>query len=163
MQASPTVHAFRSLHDVPSATVVVALHVPEAGSHACAPAHIVAPGHAMTLLPTQAPPWHVSVCVQGLPSLHAIVLLVCTQPVAGLQLSVVHELPSSHEIGVLVHAPPEHVPLPGTWHRSVTGQGVGGVVSAFWQVPVALQALHVPQPVAGALQQKPSVHRPAAH
>jgi hypothetical protein len=110
MQASPTVHGFWSVHDVPSAAVVVALHVPEAGSHACAPAHWVAPGQLTTLLPTQAPPWHVSVCVQGLPSLHAIVLFVCTQPVAGLQLSVVHGLPSSHEIAALEHAPPEQVP-----------------------------------------------------
>jgi hypothetical protein len=36
--------------------------------------------------------------------------------------------------------------------------------SAFWQLPVALQALHVPQPMAEAVQQKPSVQdRPAAH
>ncbi len=91
---------------------------------------------------------------------------MCTQPVAVLQLSVVQRLPSSHVIGALVHRPPEQVPLfgPGRWHRSEIVQGVGGVVSAFWQLPVALHALHAPQPVAGALQQKPSVHdRPVTH
>jgi hypothetical protein len=160
MQTSPTVHMFWSVHAVPSATGVVGLHIPEAGSHACAPAHCVAPGQVTGLLPTHTPPWHVSVWVQGLASLHAIVLFVCTQPVAGLQLSVVHGLLSSHEIAVLVHAPPEQVP-PATWHMSVTMQETP---SAFWQLPVPLHALHAPQPVAGAVQQKPSVQdRPAAH
>jgi len=38
------------------------------------------------------------------------------------------------------------------------------VLSAFWQLPVALHALHGPQPAAGAVQQTLSVQvRPAAH
>lgn len=108
-QLSPVVQPLPSLQDVPFATAAPA-HNPVDGSHACAPMHGVAPGQLMTLLPTQTPPWHASVCVQGLPSLHAIVLFVCTQPVAGLQLSVVHGLPSSQEIGVVMHAPPVHIP-----------------------------------------------------
>jgi hypothetical protein len=42
-----------------------------------------------------APPWHVpppqtSFVVHALPSSQAFVLFVCTHPVAGLQVSVVH-------------------------------------------------------------------------
>ena len=90
---------------------------------------------------------------------HGFVLFVCTQPVPGVQLSVVHGLPSSQDTGVLTHVPPEQVP-DAWWHRSVT---VHELV-VFWQLPVALHAWQVPQPVAGALQQNPSVHdRPAVH
>jgi len=44
--------------------------------------------------PTQAPPLHVSLVVQALPSLHGALLLVWTQPVAGSQPSSVQPLPS---------------------------------------------------------------------
>jgi hypothetical protein len=47
-----------------------------------------------------------SLTVQGLPSSHAAVLAVFTQPVAGEQLSSVHTLPSSQ-----VAVAPAHVPL----------------------------------------------------
>src|SRR2546422_6572961 len=54
----------------------------------------------------QAPPLHTS-SVQTLPSLaHGAVLFVWTQPVAGLQLSVVQTFPSS-QLGA---GPPTHVP-----------------------------------------------------
>jgi hypothetical protein len=46
------------------------------------------------LLPTQLPAWHVSFCVHAFPSSQAFVLLVKTQPVAGLHESVVQTLPS---------------------------------------------------------------------
>ena len=45
--------------------------------------------------PTQVPPLHVSLVVHALPSLHALVLFVCTQPVDVLQVSVVQGLVSS--------------------------------------------------------------------
>src|SRR5437667_443496 len=45
--------------------------------------------------PTQLPPEHVSPVVQALPSSQGFVLLVWVQPVAGVQPSVVHTLPSS--------------------------------------------------------------------
>ena len=44
--------------------------------------------------------------VQALPSLHAAELLVCAQPVAGLQVSSVHGLPSEQ----LTVEPPRHAP-----------------------------------------------------
>jgi hypothetical protein len=47
--------------------------------------------------------------VQAFPSSQAIVLFTVTQPVAGLQLSVVQRLPSSQLSGVPTQAPPEHV------------------------------------------------------
>jgi hypothetical protein len=81
--------------------------------------------------PTQTPPAHVSFVVQALPSLHALVLLVCAQPVAGTHESfvqtllslqfgagpptqtppaqvsaVVHALPSLHEMVLLAFTQP---------------------------------------------------------
>jgi hypothetical protein len=81
-----------------------------------------------------------------------------TQPVDELQLSAVHGLSSLHEIAALEHAPLVHVPSE-TWHLSETTHGM---LSAFWQLPVALHALHAPQAL--LVQQKWSVQdRPAAH
>src|SRR5262245_56268037 len=57
--------------------------------------------------PAQLPPEQVSFVVQALPSLHAAVLLVCTQPVAGSQLSSVQGLPSSQPSA----GPPTQVPF----------------------------------------------------
>src|SRR5262249_26559846 len=56
--------------------------------------------------PTQVPPLHVSAVVQALPSSQDAVLLVCTQPVAMLQLSFVQTLPSLQLGG----GPPTPVP-----------------------------------------------------
>src|SRR6266852_5356807 len=62
--------------------------------------------------PTQVPPLHASLVVQAFPSLQGLVLLVCTQPVAGLQLSSVQTLPSSQlGAGPPTHAPPAQVSL----------------------------------------------------
>jgi hypothetical protein len=49
--------------------------------------------------PTHAPFAQVSVWVQALPSLQEFELLVKTQPVAGMHVSVVHGLESLHTIG----------------------------------------------------------------
>lgn len=56
--------------------------------------------------PKHVPPAHVSPVVQALPSSQGAVLLVCVQPVAGLQASSVHTLPSS-QLGA---GPPRQVP-----------------------------------------------------
>src|SRR5207249_2424340 len=56
--------------------------------------------------PMQRPPLQASLVVQALPSLHGAVLLVCAQPVDGLQVSSVQRLPSS-QLGA---APPTHRP-----------------------------------------------------
>jgi hypothetical protein len=60
--------------------------------------------------PSGVPARHVPIpqaspTVQAFPSSQAFVLLTKTQPVAGLQLSVVHEFPSSHAAGVPTHEP----------------------------------------------------------
>ena len=56
--------------------------------------------------PTHAPPLQVSFVVQALPSLHALVLFVCLQPVAGSHASSVQGLPSSQFGATLpTHAP----------------------------------------------------------
>src|SRR6266849_2885098 len=100
-QVSFVVQAFPSSQE---AVLLVCVH-PLAGSHASS---------VQTLLslqlgagpPTHVPPEHVSLVVQAFPSLQEAVLLVCTQPVAGLQLSSVQMLPSS-QLGA---GPPTHVP-----------------------------------------------------
>jgi hypothetical protein len=49
----------------------------------------------------------VSPVVHTLPSLHGLLLPVCAQPVTGWQVSVVHTLPSSQEIGSPTQVPAE--------------------------------------------------------
>src|SRR5438876_823450 len=101
LQASPVVQAFPSLQG----SVVRGCVQPVAG---------LQPSVVQTLPssqfgaapPTHVPPLQASPVVQGLPSLQGLVLLVCVQPVAGLQPSVVQTLPSS-QLGA---APPTHVP-----------------------------------------------------
>src|SRR5204862_6714367 len=75
------------------------------GSHVST-VHLLPSSQFFAEPPTHAPPLQASVVVQGLPSLQGLVLLVCVQPVAGLQPSVVQTLPSS-QLGA---APPTHVP-----------------------------------------------------
>jgi hypothetical protein len=118
----------------------------------------VAPGQAFGV-PVQTPAWQVALAEQALPSLHtAPVRAVCTQPVAGLQLSLVQALLSSQEIAELEHAPPEQKPV-ATWHLSAT---VHAAPSLCWQAPVALHAMQAPQAL--LVQQKPSVHEaPTTH
>src|SRR5215468_1831373 len=75
-------------------TVVLGQIVNGPGSAPQAPVvrlHVCPCGHVD--VPTHAPPEQTSV-VQATPSLQGAVLLVKTQPDAGLQLSVVHTLPS---------------------------------------------------------------------
>jgi hypothetical protein len=58
--------------------------------------------------PWQEPPEQASSEVHALPSLQGSVLLVNTQPVAGLQESSVHALPSLQVRGAPAQTPPEH-------------------------------------------------------
>src|SRR5207245_2677313 len=61
-------------------------------------------------VPTQTPAAQVSADVQGLPAVHGRVLRAFTQPVAGLQESVVHTLPSLQlGGGPPTQTPPAHV------------------------------------------------------
>src|SRR5512140_338424 len=57
----------------------------------------------------QTPFWQTSLTVHGLPSSHALVLFVKTQPVTGSQVSVVQTLLSLHTTGVPLHVPPPQV------------------------------------------------------
>jgi hypothetical protein len=60
--------------------------------------------------PAHDPPEQVSFVVHALPSSHATVLLVCTHPDAGLQLSLVQMLLSSRfAAGPATHASPRHL------------------------------------------------------
>ena len=69
--ASVCVQALPSLHDVPSAAFGFE-QLPVAGSHVPATWHWSLAVHVTGLEPVQTPVWHVSVCVQALPSLHAV-------------------------------------------------------------------------------------------
>lgn len=62
--------------------------------------------HVHMLAPAaHTPALHASFSVHGLPSLHASVFGVNTQPFAGTQLSVVQEFWSSHAMATPVHVP----------------------------------------------------------
>src|SRR5947199_491732 len=71
--------------------------------------------------PVQVPPWQVSVCVQALPSLHAVPLLAF-----GLE-----------------HWPVAVLQVPATWHWSEAVQTTGfePVQVPLWQVSVCVHAL----------------------
>src|SRR5437867_2151308 len=119
-QVSVCVQASPSLQAVPSVWVV--------GAELTAVAGLQVPGswlwcavQTTGLAPTQLPFWQVSVCVQALPSLQAVplVLVVGTEhtPVAGLQ-------------------------VPGSWHWSaVQTTGLAPTQLPFWQMSVCVQAL----------------------
>jgi hypothetical protein len=132
---SPLVHALPSLQAVPFGSAGGDGQVPATGSHVTALWHASGAGHDTGFEPVHMPPWHASVCVQPLPSLHAVplALVVAEQtPVAGLHVGtlwhasgagpqsidcptqapawqtspVVHALPSEHVTPVMVvHTP----------------------------------------------------------
>ena len=92
---SPVVHAFPSLQ----ALVLFVNEQPVAGLHVSSVQGL--PSLQTVPVPGwQLPPPQVSPDVQGLPSSQAAVLLVNTQPVAGLQVSVVHTFVSAQTTGV---------------------------------------------------------------
>src|SRR3989442_1318617 len=101
--------------------------------------------------PTHVPPAQVSAVVQALPSVHGSVFGVWTQPVAELQESVVHTLPSSQ----LSAGPPTQTPLAQT---SAVVQALPSLQGAMVGVapphtPAPLQVVPVKQgsvPVQGA-------------
>ena len=70
-QVSVCVHALPSLHAVPSALFGFE-HVPVEGSQVPALWHWSSAAHVTGFAPMHVPTWQVSVCVHGLPSLHAV-------------------------------------------------------------------------------------------
>jgi hypothetical protein len=118
----------------------------------------------------QLPPAHVSPVVQALPSLHEAVLLVKTQPVAGLQVSVVQTLLSLQTIAAPLHEPPLHVspevqafPSLQEFVLLVKTQPVAGLHESVVQTLLSLQTIDVP-PHEPPLQESPVVHAfPSSH
>src|SRR2546426_581715 len=68
---SVCVHAFPSLHALPSDFAGFE-QVPVAGLHVPASCHWSGVGQTTAFPPVHVPPWHVSVWVHALPSLHAL-------------------------------------------------------------------------------------------
>jgi hypothetical protein len=106
-QVSPVVQAFPS-----SQAIVLFVKTQPASS---VQVSVVQGLLSLQIRPTpgwQVPPPQVSPVVHGLPSSHAFVLFVKTQPVAGLQLSVVQTLLSLQTTGVpgLQTPPPQTSP-----------------------------------------------------
>ena len=100
----------------------------------------------------QLPPEQESPIVQALLSLQEAVLLACVQPVAGLQASFVHTLPSS-QLGAAppTQVPPLHVSLVVHALPSLHGavllvytQPVAGTQVSFVQGLLSLQVSGVP-------------------
>ena len=104
-QTSPAVQAFPSLQ----AIVLFACAQPVAGLQLSLVQTLLSL-QFVAAPPTQAPAEHVSPVVHAFPSLQEAVLFAKTQPVAGLQLSLVQTLPSLQTTGVA----PVHVPPPQT-------------------------------------------------
>jgi hypothetical protein len=102
----------------------------------------VAPGR-------QIPPPQESPIVQGLPSSQVFALPVCTHPVCGLQLSVVHVLTSSQLSGVPAQVPARHASdkvhaLPSL-HAEPSAFTVAMVVPAKSQFPDVIVTEYVPE------------------
>jgi hypothetical protein len=68
-QESPDVHAFPSSHVDPSAAFGFE-QIPVAGSQVPTSWHASEATHKTGFAPAHTPPWHISVCVQALPSSH---------------------------------------------------------------------------------------------
>jgi hypothetical protein len=122
--------------------------------------------------PLQVPPPHVSAVVQAFPSLHGAVLLVCTQPEPGLQLSSVHGLlslqPSAGpplqvpppQVSFVVHAFPSlHGAVLLVWTQPEAGSHESVVHGLLSSQNTGPPGLHVPPPqVSFVVQAFPSLH-----
>src|SRR5207247_5479937 len=118
-QVSLCVQALPSLQALPLAAAGCE-HSPVAGSHVPATWHWSEAVQVTGLLPTQLPPWQVSLCVQALPSLQALPLAAAGfahWPVAGSDVAA-----TSH------------------WSEAVEGTGLLPAQLPHWQVPLCVQA-----------------------
>jgi hypothetical protein len=86
-------HALPSVHAVPSVFGGF-VHAPFSGLHVPALWHWSLGLHTTGFVPTQVPPWQMSVCVQALPSMHAAPLV----------------------FGGFEHTPLPESQTPATWH-----------------------------------------------
>jgi hypothetical protein len=167
-QTSPVVQALPSLQALvlfaktqPVATLhvsvvqtLLSLHVsamlvktqPVAGLHVSA-VQALPSLHTVTVPGLQVPPPQTSPTVQALPSLQTLVLFVCTQPVAGLHVSVVQGLSSLQALVLFVKTHP------------VAGSQLS-VVQASWssQTTVAAGTHEPPPQTSPTVQAFPSLH-----
>ena len=101
---SPSVHGLPSLHEA----VLFACPQPEVGLQLSSVQGFPSLQSSVPVPGWQIPAEQVSPVVQAFPSLHGALLLTCVHPVATVQESVVHGLPSS-QFGP---EPPTHTPWP---------------------------------------------------
>jgi len=153
--ASPVVQALPSLHDrlllvcvqppvAPQASVVQALLSSQANA---------APG-------THTPLAQASSTVQALPSVQAMVLLVNVQPLAGLQASVVHGLPSLHASAV----PAAQAPLAQMSPLVQALPSLHGAVLSLWLQPFCASQTSVVHGLLSSHGAKlPPVQTPSRH
>ena len=141
---SVCVQALPSLHEVPSGALGF-VQVPVAGLHVPARWHWSLAVHVTGLVPVHVPAWHVSVCVQALPSLHDVPFGAFgfeQVPVAGSHVPATwHWSLAEHVTGLVpVHVPDSQVSV---WvHALPSLQDVPFGALGFEQVPVA--GSHVP-------------------
>src|SRR5204862_295728 len=134
-QVSLCVHALASLQLVPLGLAGL-LQAPMAGLQVTAVWHWSAAVHTTGLAPTQAPAWHVSVCVHALASLQLVPL-----GLAGL-----------------LQAPDAGLQTPAVWHwlAAVHTTGFAPTQAPAWQASLCVHALAslqlVPLGLAGLLQ-----------
>jgi hypothetical protein len=102
-------------------------HAPVAGLHTPGMWHASPPPQSTALPAVQTPPWHVSLCVQALPSLQLVPF-----GLFGFE-----------------HAPVAGLHTPGMWHASPSPQSTGAppVQTPPWHVSVCVQALPSLHPV----------------
>jgi hypothetical protein len=141
---SVCVHAFPSLHAVPSVTGGF-VHAPVVGSQVPAAWHGSLAVQVTGLLPTHTPAWHVSVRVHPFPSVHAVPFATAGfvhAPVAGSQVPTAwHGSLAVQVTGVLpVHTPAWHVSV--CVHAFPSVHAVPFAAVGFEQAPVA--GMHVP-------------------
>ncbi len=102
---SVCVHMLPSLHVVPFVAFVGVEQVPVEELQVPATWHAVAAGQVTGLLPVQVPLWHVSVCVQALPSEQLLPFAAATQVavVAAQVIHVPHAAPAFCHVPLLSH------------------------------------------------------------
>ncbi len=130
-QMSPNVHAFLSSHSL----VLFVKTQPVAGTQVSV-VQTLSSVHGGMVAPLQTPWPHASSLVQALLSVQVPVTFVCTQPLAGLQLSDVQTLLSSQLSGLVMHAPVTQVSP--VVHASPSLH-VAPSSLVYWQPPVLSQ------------------------
>ena len=169
LQTSPMVHGLPSSQEM----ILLLCVQPATGSQASVVQTLPSSQSTVgtTTLPLQTPAPQTSPVVQALPSLHARLLTANTQPVPGLQLSVVHKLLSLQVIPVPAHAlaaqmsplvqalPSSQIAVLAVFRQPVAElheSVVHGFASLQFSVPVELH--RPPEHVSPVVHALPSLH-----